>query len=254
MAFGQPSCGDCLIDALVVKSGQRGLSAFFPDESVEVGIEVELPSFGKAGETRNAKRDEDGHGDKDRVKEGQKAETRKQEEELDVELILPMTRTWQEGDFKLNSVLRSIKHYPTREENPGDTGEDESADAPIRQSTSTIRISLRSLAVRLLSRYTYTLGSTPYAFALVHNTPELKWTLGQLDASPHLAMTCLNDDVAGEEGEVLSVEKPNGLGDTDAEEVRVRKKGLKEVLREWMERRWGDVRVEWESGVDETEG
>jgi 3-O-alpha-D-mannopyranosyl-alpha-D-mannopyranose xylosylphosphotransferase len=34
IAFERPQCGDCLIDALITASGERGLSAFLPDSKI----------------------------------------------------------------------------------------------------------------------------------------------------------------------------------------------------------------------------
>lgn len=50
LAFDRPACGDCLIDALVTASGERGLEAFLPDPETTFttttsgrGLEARLP-------------------------------------------------------------------------------------------------------------------------------------------------------------------------------------------------------------------
>jgi 3-O-alpha-D-mannopyranosyl-alpha-D-mannopyranose xylosylphosphotransferase len=73
MAFEKPGCGDCLIDALVNQSGERGLSAFFPSADA-----LFFPP-----------KDQEPH-------MWQRPEP-----------ILPLTPTWQEADFSMAHNVRT---------------------------------------------------------------------------------------------------------------------------------------------------
>lgn len=69
IAFERPQCGDCLIDALITASGERGLSAFLP--SSEITFRPTSP---------------DGQWN-------------------DIGPILPLTKQWHTTDFSLDQVI-----------------------------------------------------------------------------------------------------------------------------------------------------
>lgn len=72
VAFEHPECGDCITVALLAKSGERGLEAFLPKESVS-----KTPGKVKKVDTRN-----------------------------EVPPVLgDLAKTWQEADFSLKTVL-----------------------------------------------------------------------------------------------------------------------------------------------------
>lgn len=105
-AFRKPSCGDCLIAALVTASGAQGLSAFLP-----------------AKDAMQARR-----------------QSSKTAAEFEVPFIGDFNLTWQDTDFSLRIAL-------------GD------------------RWKPRDFSVRLIQRYSYTLGETQ-AFLFFHIVTE----------------------------------------------------------------------------------
>ncbi|KAG9096263.1 hypothetical protein FRC06_008862 [Ceratobasidium sp. 370] len=99
IAFEEPAaCGDCIIRALVNRSGKRGLAAFLP--SVPSGD----PNPSATTPT------------------------------------LPVSAKWQDTDFRLSSVLKP---------------------------TSLDRTNVRGAVLRMLQRYRFIIGETPFMFAIV---------------------------------------------------------------------------------------
>ena len=70
IAFERPQCGDCLIDALITASGERGLSAFLPSPKITYH-----PVTQSDGRWSN------------------------------VGPILPLTKQWKTTDFSLTSII-----------------------------------------------------------------------------------------------------------------------------------------------------
>lgn len=71
IAFERPQCGDCLIDALITASGERGLSAFLPSSDITF-----RPTVLK-------------------------------ERWSDIGPILPLTKQWRNTNFSLSAVITS---------------------------------------------------------------------------------------------------------------------------------------------------
>jgi 3-O-alpha-D-mannopyranosyl-alpha-D-mannopyranose xylosylphosphotransferase len=69
LAFERPHCGDCLIDALVAASGERGLSAFLPSPEA-----IHEPTLSR----------KDDHGP-----------------------ILPLTKNWKSTNFSLAHIIKA---------------------------------------------------------------------------------------------------------------------------------------------------
>ncbi|WRT64707.1 uncharacterized protein IL334_001641 [Kwoniella shivajii] len=93
------------------------------------------------------------------------------------EPLLPLTDDWETSDFSLKANL-----FP---------GQDTWSGALQRIDGG---IELRRWCIKLLSRYTYTFASTPSRFSAIHNYGQLKSALKSVDATPDLAMFCVNDD------------------------------------------------------------
>jgi len=108
IAFAEPQCGDCLVKALVTASGERGLSAVLPHHDQAI-----VP------ERRNRTRWERS------------------------EPILPLTDTWEAGNFSVYSLVRS--------------GQDRWAGTKPSTDGS---VNLRQWSIKLLSRYAYVLGES----------------------------------------------------------------------------------------------
>ena len=171
IAFEKPQCGDCLITALVSKSGPRGLSAFLPDAK-----QVFYP------ENRSPRRWERS------------------------EPMLPLTSSWQNVDFSLGAIVRPGQDVWNGSEAQSDGG-----------------ISLRSYAIKLLSRYAYVIGETPTSFVQVHNIKNLQAAIQKFDKHRGIAMACINDD-----------QPDDGHGETAA------------LFTNWLLDRWGGVDAPWE--------
>lgn len=175
LAFDRPQCGDCLIDALMTASGERGLEAFLPDS------EATFTPSTSSEETGSLPRSGSGSG-------------------WDSGPILPLTNDWRTTNFSLHSVLSPSS--------PVSSSSDEEEEG----------INLRSWCLELLSRYVYTIGSTPALFAPVSSAVQLHRKLTLAD-SKGMAMICVNDDI----DESLDENAAGMFG---------------EVLKGWMEDRW----------------
>lgn len=127
VTFGEPRCGDCLIAALLTKSGQKGLEAFLPtaDRSTETSLNTReiVPELGN------------------------------------------FDRDWKQVDFSLRTALQ-----------------------PKHRGSAWSR---RDLVVRLLQRYSYTLGETPSSFIELTDDVGfdgwLLWKVGS-DHNPYIAI------------------------------------------------------------------
>ena len=120
LTFVEPDCGDCLISALVTMSGERGLEAFFPDSEM-----IYRPPPPSAAE--------------------KPAEWQREEP------MLPLTSTWQEGNFSIASVVKVGQEFWAGARPRGDGG-----------------VNLRQWCMKLLSRYAYVLGE--WLYPLNNNT------------------------------------------------------------------------------------
>ncbi|QRW06458.1 3-O-alpha-D-mannopyranosyl-alpha-D-mannopyranose xylosylphosphotransferase [Ceratobasidium sp. AG-Ba] len=122
IAFEEPTaCGDCIIRALVNKSGARGLKAFLPSASSR-------PSSGTTP-------------------------------------VLPITSRWQDADFRLSSVFKSMAN-------------------------------VRDDVLSMLQRYRFILGETPFMFAIVTSPQSAEQYVQSIQADSSLAIICVNDNVA----------------------------------------------------------
>lgn len=106
IAFAEPQCGDCLVKALVTASGARGLEAVLPRRDQTVIPE----NRGRARWERS-------------------------------EPMLPLTDSWEAGNFSVYSLVRS--------------GQDQWAGTATSTDGS---VNLRQWSIKLLSRYAYVLG------------------------------------------------------------------------------------------------
>ncbi|WWC86837.1 uncharacterized protein L201_001716 [Kwoniella dendrophila CBS 6074] len=146
MTFKEPSCGDCLIHALINQSGERGLEAFLPSPE-----QVHYPA---STNENSEKRDW-----------------------ITTEPILPLTNSWENSDFSIESNVFE--------------GQDVWSGSPKRIDGG---IELRRWVIKLLSRYNYVFASTPSLFSPIHNSAQMILALKQVEESNDLAMFCINDD------------------------------------------------------------
>ncbi|OCF45807.1 hypothetical protein I317_00295 [Kwoniella heveanensis CBS 569] len=182
LAFARPECGDCLISALVRKSGERGLDAFLPSKE-QIYHSSARDNSTRAGWRRS-------------------------------EPILPMVNDWRIADFSLGANVRSGQDVWQGAERRSDGG-----------------VELRRWCIKLLSRYNYIYGGTASLFAPIHTSTQILSTLDRVDASPDLALFCMNDDL---------------VDSTSLRAVQARAK-----FGEWMEGRFGDFEAPWErAGID----
>ncbi|GJE97686.1 hypothetical protein PsYK624_139070 [Phanerochaete sordida] len=99
---------------------------------------------------------------------------------------LPLAPRWEDAQFSLQAVL-------------GPSPRD---------------INVREWTLRLLERYRFVIGYTPYAFVMLENYENARGALGWIDSYGDAALLCINDDV--QDGE----DRVSGL------------------FRDWQERRW----------------
>lgn len=116
LTFSKPQCGDCLIDALINASGDRGIHAFLPRRDA-----VYFPL---------------GTGSDDEEAQGGKNLMWQREEP-----ILPLSGSWEDGQFGLKHVVR--------------LGQDLWVGSEIQEDGG---VRLRDWCIKLLSRYAYTYG------------------------------------------------------------------------------------------------
>ncbi|ORY21754.1 hypothetical protein BCR39DRAFT_553054 [Naematelia encephala] len=150
LAFQYPECGDCLIMALVTASGPLGLSAFFPSqkqEYVNVRPDTENPRPRYLPPPH-----------------------------------LPLTPTWHEADFSLESVLANTAL-------PGES------------------VNLREYSMKLLSRYLYLSARSTSHFHMLKSPEHADQVFGMIQDNPSVSILGLNDDI--EEGYEEVVEKMN---------------------------------------------
>lgn len=148
IAFEDPQCGDCIIVALLGED-LKGLESFLPAKSRAPGNNLNTS------------------------------------DSLDTP-VLPLTKTWQETDLALASVL------------PPD-------------------LCARDFVTRLLLRYSYTMGGQKSRLIRLHNELEGRWELGRV--KPEHAFLSLgslifpknpsflgiNDDIEEDEGKINSM-------------------------------------------------
>ncbi|KAJ7767953.1 hypothetical protein DFH07DRAFT_808194 [Mycena maculata] len=84
----------------------------------------------------------------------------------------------------------------------------------------------RKFALRLIYRYSYSLGVSLTKFIMMANSFQGRTELKRTDANPDIALLCINDDLAPRYA-VASV------------------RAAEEVLRSWFESKWPD-KIEWE--------
>ena len=176
LTFVEPDCGDCLVSALITASGPRGLQAFFP--------EAEAVFFPPESPPTKWQRDEP---------------------------MLPLTKTWFEANFSVESVVK--------------TGQDLWRGIKKRDDEG---VNLRQWCIKLLSRYAYVMGDTPTQFSQIHSTQQLMTALNKLDSNRVISMACINDD-----------QPDQGA------------RGAKQAFSRWMQSRWWEVEAPWErAGIE----
>lgn len=151
IAFRNPQCGDCAIQALMKASGRLGMEAFLPSPLRTV------PASGAGSED-----------DGERVPH------------------LSLEQRWEDGEFSMRSVL----------------------------GASSRDVNVRDWTLRLLERYRFVIGYTPYAFVMLENYENAQGALGWIDSYTDASLLCINDDVQ------------------DGEER------VSELFHDWQERRW----------------
>ncbi|KAJ7100361.1 hypothetical protein C8R44DRAFT_747419 [Mycena epipterygia] len=83
----------------------------------------------------------------------------------------------------------------------------------------------RKFALRLIYRYSYSLGVSPTKFIMMKTARQTRSKLTRLDLNPHITLLCINDDLPEwATGSVMAAER---------------------VLHEWLEERWPE-KMEWE--------
>ncbi|KAI0700102.1 hypothetical protein BC835DRAFT_1329341 [Cytidiella melzeri] len=130
IAFREPQCGDCVIQALVRASGQLGLEAFLPPADRHIPRDA-LQS--------NTTSDDVPH--------------------------LPLDPKWKDVDFSLRAVV----------DIPG--------------------MNIREWTLRLMQRYRFVVGHSPYVFVMLENLDNTRGALDWLDSYEEVSMVCVNDDV-----------------------------------------------------------
>ena len=140
-AFQQPKCGDCMIMALVTASGPLGLKTFFPEKGATFLNKPLHPM-----------------------------EARRSYPKYLPPPHLPLTPTWEDADFSLESVLRTTSM-------PGE------------------EVDLRQWCMRLLSRYQYLSGRSHYQFHMLFNPDQAKNVFNSIDKTPGVSILGMNDDI-----------------------------------------------------------
>lgn len=159
LTFEKPGCGDCLIDALINQSGERGMSAFFP-----TGDALYFPP---------------------------KNQTKGMWERS--EPILPLTPTWQEADFSIEANVRTgqdaWKGATTRSD-----GAVHLREWCVKLLSRYAYIYGESTFQLLGTELELTPGRTHARFYMVHNPAEFTKYVTELDKHDEVVLTCINDD------------------------------------------------------------
>jgi len=158
-AFEKPQCGDCLIEGLVMASGDKGLTAFLPPAD-----KVYTPP---AREPQQWDREEP---------------------------MLPLTTTWEEADFSMANNIRLGQDKWTRME-PKQTkdGEVNLLDWSVKLLSRYAYVYGKwpHLYPWLIANMSAT---SPINFQMIHGTVQMHNVLKQLTNDHNLAMACINDD------------------------------------------------------------
>ncbi|KIP04248.1 hypothetical protein PHLGIDRAFT_76231 [Phlebiopsis gigantea 11061_1 CR5-6] len=152
IAFRQPQCGDCVIQALMRASGRLGMEAFLPSPHRVVPAAPDAPA---------SARDEVPH--------------------------LSMEERWQDGQFAVSAVLQ----------------------------TSARAVNVRDWTLRLLERYRFVIGYSPYAFVMLETLQNAHDALGWISSYTDVSLVCINDDVREDHEEVTA------------------------YFKDWQDRKWG---------------
>lgn len=101
---------------------------------------------------------------------------------------LSLEQRWEDSDFRLRSVLG------------------------FSQS-----VGVRDWSLRLLERYRFVIGYTPYIFVMLETQDNSRGAFSWIDSYTDVSLLCINDDVQeGEEGE-----------------------GVSDIFQSWQDTRWG---------------
>lgn len=141
LAFSFPACGDCLLMALVTASGPLGLSAILPPPNLVYKTEANDALL------RTIKYLPPPH--------------------------LPLTPTWQEADFSLESVLSETTL-------PGEP------------------VNIRKWTMQLMSRYLYLSGRSISHFHMAKSPDHVKSVFKMVDGNPSVSLLGFNDDIETE--------------------------------------------------------
>jgi len=109
---------------------------------------------------------------------------------------LPLGSDWRDIDFSLRAVLGS--------------------------GTWGSGISVREFAQRVLERYRYVIGDSPFFFGIMYNSGSARAQFDAIDRNPNISLSAINDDVKDE------------VEETD------------EVMRSWFGKKW-PVPAAWEA-------
>lgn len=175
VAFDNSDCGDCLAHALVYASGEKGLDAFLPRSISTASSQSNVnKQYDEEEDLRHIVLEED----LDTAAEARQSSTKQQFPKIktsnfasftDIPPHLPMTATWEDTDFSLESVMRPFDIAKT---------------------------DLRTFCVRLIQRYSYALGSTPSQMYQMKYADKVQSELSKIDGNRKLSMLALNDDIA----------------------------------------------------------
>ncbi|WWC59711.1 uncharacterized protein I303_102273 [Kwoniella dejecticola CBS 10117] len=148
LTFQYPECGDCLIMALVTASGPLGLSAFFPSkgttfENLPLSPDRPYPRYLPPPH-------------------------------------LPLTPTWHEADFSLESVMSTTAL-------PGES------------------VNLREFAMKLLSRYQYLSAKSVSHFHMLKSAEHAHRVFKMIQDNSQVSILGLNDDIEEDYDEVKDI-------------------------------------------------
>ncbi|KAL9931797.1 hypothetical protein V8E36_009347 [Tilletia maclaganii] len=197
-AFEKVECGDCLIQWLMYQSGESGMSAFLPAESLK------FPSTRSPGVPRS------------------QIPQRPQEPHL------PLVPTYDSSSS--TTTTSSSADDSTAHHSNGDEAKERETFSlrHVASLTGWLNLSRRAFARSLLTRYAFTLAESPIRFVQV--TANTRFDAHALWAAggPFRGFVCINDDVSvGYSGEV----EP---GSSQAEMGRA----VQRVVRKFMQSKW----------------
>lgn len=167
LTFEEYRCGDCLIDALVLASGERGLDAFLPAA--------------------------------DKLFSPHERESQMWERP---EPILPLTGTWQESDFSLAANVRWGQDEWARIDRKDSSEQVNLRDWSVKLLSRYAYVYGRCPSVIDRSH----VAVTPSRFAMVHSSIQMHNAVKFLTEDKSLALACINDDQPDGAGNLVRVQ------------------------------------------------